>query len=254
MGANAQTTVPTFTAAQVLTADQMNQSARTGVPVFADSTARDAGFGGTGEKVLAEGQLCYLESTNVVQYYDGSVWATVGPSTPGGLVYLTGASFTTATSFSLPNDTFTSSYLNYRILWSITALTGDSDFTMRLRASGSDNTTNVYETSFTGIGNGGTGVSITSSTSSSFLMGESDAGVASNVSYRGALDIFSPQTATTTVIMGQFAYVNKAATASIVQNGGGRFNGATVFDALSFISSSASSMTGSYRVYGYANS
>jgi hypothetical protein len=83
MGANAQTTVPTFTAAQVLTADQMNQSARTGVPVFADATARDAGFGGTGEKVLAEGQLCYLESTNVVQYYDGAAWATVGPSTVG---------------------------------------------------------------------------------------------------------------------------------------------------------------------------
>lgn len=81
MGANAQTTVPTFTAAQVLTADQMNQSARTGVPVFADTTARDAAFGGSGEKTLAEGQLCYLESTNVVQYYDGSSWATVGPST-----------------------------------------------------------------------------------------------------------------------------------------------------------------------------
>jgi 1,6-anhydro-N-acetylmuramate kinase len=82
MGANAQTTVPTFTASQVLTADQMNQSARTGVPVFADSTARDAAFGGSGEKTLAEGQLCYLENANVVQYYDGAAWATVGPSAP----------------------------------------------------------------------------------------------------------------------------------------------------------------------------
>ena len=81
MGANAQTTVPTFTTGQVLTADQMNQSARTGVPVFADTTARDAGFGGSGEKVLAEGQLCYLENTDVVQYYDGAGWATVGPTT-----------------------------------------------------------------------------------------------------------------------------------------------------------------------------
>lgn len=82
MGANAQTTVPTFTAAQVLTADQMNQSARTGVPVFADTTARDAAFGGSGEKTLAEGQLCYLEDANVVQYYDGAAWGTVGPSAP----------------------------------------------------------------------------------------------------------------------------------------------------------------------------
>jgi hypothetical protein len=81
MGANAQTTVPTFTASQVLTADQMNQSARTGVPVFADTTARDAAFGGAGEKVLAEGQLCYLEDTNKVQYYDGTAWANLGSMT-----------------------------------------------------------------------------------------------------------------------------------------------------------------------------
>ena len=83
MGANAQTTVPTFVASQVLTADQQNQSARTGVPVFAGTTERDAAFGGAGEKTLAEGQLAYLESTNVVQYYDGAAWATVGPITSG---------------------------------------------------------------------------------------------------------------------------------------------------------------------------
>jgi hypothetical protein len=81
MGANAQTTVPTFVASQVLTADQLNQSARTGVPVFADTTARDAAFGGAGEKTLAEGQLCYLESTNKVQYYDGAAWANLGSMT-----------------------------------------------------------------------------------------------------------------------------------------------------------------------------
>jgi hypothetical protein len=81
MGANAQTSVPTFTTGQVLTAAQMNQSARTGVPVFADTTARDAGFGGSGEKTLAEGQLCYLESTDKVQFYNGTSWANLGSVT-----------------------------------------------------------------------------------------------------------------------------------------------------------------------------
>jgi hypothetical protein len=81
MGANAQTSVPTFVASQVLTAQQLNDSARTGVPVFADTTARDAAFGGSGEKVLAEGQLCYLEDTNKVQYYDGAAWANLGSVT-----------------------------------------------------------------------------------------------------------------------------------------------------------------------------
>jgi len=80
MGVNQQTSVPAFTAGQVLTAVQQTQI-NTGVPVFADTTARDAAFGGSGEKVLAEGQLCYLESTNKVQYYDGAAWANLGSVT-----------------------------------------------------------------------------------------------------------------------------------------------------------------------------
>jgi hypothetical protein len=80
MGANATTSVPTYTAGQVLEAADLNVT-NSGVPVFADSTARDAAFGGTGEKVLAEGQLAYLEDTNKVQYYDGSSWANLGSVT-----------------------------------------------------------------------------------------------------------------------------------------------------------------------------
>lgn len=83
MGANAQTSVPAFTAGQVLTAAQVTQI-NTGIPVFASSTERDAAFGGTGEKTLAEGQMAYLEDTNETQYYDGSSWAAVGQA--GGKV------------------------------------------------------------------------------------------------------------------------------------------------------------------------
>ena len=100
MGANAQTTVPSFTIGQVLTADQQNQSARTGVPVFADTTARDAAFGGAGEKTLAEGQLCYLEDSNIVQYYDGAAWATVGPTTGGVVQVVSSVLDTTASTAS----------------------------------------------------------------------------------------------------------------------------------------------------------
>ena len=80
MGANAQTSVTLFVANAILTAQQQNFSAATGVPVFATTVTRDAAFGGS-NKVLAEGQLCYLESTDVVQYYTGAAWATVGPTT-----------------------------------------------------------------------------------------------------------------------------------------------------------------------------
>lgn len=75
---NEQTSVPLFASGEVLTAANMNLSAGTGVPVFANTTTRDAAFGGAGEKVLAEGQLCYLSSTNALQYYDGAAWASIG--------------------------------------------------------------------------------------------------------------------------------------------------------------------------------
>lgn len=79
MGVNAQTTVPAFTAGQVLTAAQVTQI-NTGVPVFATTTTRDAAFG-TGKKTLAQGQFCYLESTGKLQVYTGSAWTNVATQT-----------------------------------------------------------------------------------------------------------------------------------------------------------------------------
>jgi len=77
MGANAVTTVPVYVAGEVLTAADLNIT-NSGIPVFDTSVERDAAFGGTGEKTLAEGQFAYLEDTNTTQYYDGAVWQSVG--------------------------------------------------------------------------------------------------------------------------------------------------------------------------------
>jgi len=100
MGANAQTTVPKYTALTVLPAASMNISAGTGIPVFASTVTRDAAFGGA-NKVLAEGQTCYLESTNVVQFYDGAAWASVG----AGLLQL--VSTTKTDTFTTTSSSFT---------------------------------------------------------------------------------------------------------------------------------------------------
>lgn len=99
--ANTQTTVPLFVANTVLTAASQNISAGTGVPVFATTVTRDAAFGGS-NKALAEGQLAYIEASNIVQYYDGAAWATLGPSTSGVVqvktTVLTTATFTTTSA------------------------------------------------------------------------------------------------------------------------------------------------------------
>jgi len=111
MGANAQTSVPAFTAGQVLTAAQMTQ-VNTGIPVFASSTERDAAFGGTGEKTLAEGQMAYLEDTNVTQYYDGSAWAAVGA---GGGKILQVVRATDATNRTTTSATFVDANISVTI-------------------------------------------------------------------------------------------------------------------------------------------
>ena len=80
MGANQQTSVPAFTTGQVLTAQQVTEI-NTGVPVFADSTARTNAFGGTGEKVLAQGQLSYLESDGKIYVYSGTAWVSISSVT-----------------------------------------------------------------------------------------------------------------------------------------------------------------------------
>ena len=80
MGANAVTTVPVYVAGEVLTAADLNIT-NSGVPVFATTTTRDAAFGGTGEKTLAQGQLCYIEATDKVQFYNGTAWANLSSVT-----------------------------------------------------------------------------------------------------------------------------------------------------------------------------
>lgn len=247
MGANQQTSVPAFTAGQVLTAQQQTEI-NTGIPVFADSTARTAAFGGTGEKVLAEGQYSYLEDTNSTEVYDGSSWVAVGAS---GLVYVTGAAFSAVTSFSLPNGTFTSTYRNYRVLIQITDVTADADFTVKLRAGGVD-TSAGYDNNFYGATNGGTVVNtIRGDNAAAWNFAQSDATLDY---YAATFDVLGPEVATETSIIGGIQFVLKDVSGISFNSGGGSIRSATQFDSLSFISSVASSITGVYRVYAYADS
>jgi hypothetical protein len=248
MGANAQTSVPVFTSGQVLTAQQQTEI-NTGIPVFADSTARDAAFGGTGLKTLAEGQFAFLEDTDTTQYYDGSTWNAVGGAS--GLAFVTGATFTTATSFSLPTDTFTSTYKNYRMIVVLTALTADADFTLRTRAAGTDDSSSNYFNAQLGTTSAGSGSNITTQSATSWNVGESDS---ATITYSLVLDIFQPKITIRHSCLGLMTCIDKTASTFIFRTMGLQTASTTAYDSLSFISSVASSMTGSYRVYGYSES
>ena len=87
MGDNAVTSVPVYQAADVLTAANLNIT-NSGIPVFSGTATRDAAFGGSGEKVLAEGQFAFLEDSNSTQFYDGSVWQAVASTAPTSRIWL----------------------------------------------------------------------------------------------------------------------------------------------------------------------
>lgn len=248
MGANAVTTVPSYVSGEVLTAADLNIT-NSGVPVFAGTAERDAAFGGTGEKTLAEGQLCYLESTNVVQYYDGAVWATVGPQTlTSGLNYITGAAFTAVTSVALPTNTFTSTYRNYQVMYQFTSSASGSAVTLRLRKSGTDNSAAAYE--------GGLILALTNSTAvatgfatTSFALGNTQ--TATDYPLGFDLTFYAPQVNQSTTFSGTVAGRTTERAGGAV---GGMHGVTDQFDSVNLIVAGGTTITGVYRVYGLADS
>lgn len=171
MGANAQTSVPTFTAGQILTADQQNQSARTGVPVFATTVTRDAAFGGTGEKTLAEGQMCYVEGTGF-QTYNGTAWVTWGTSPSGGLDFISSTTIGSAVSSVTVSNAFSATYDNYQIIVAGTTGTGGQDLLFQL----SGITGSVYAYAVQAMSNSGTFTNKGSAGATTMVVSGADSG------------------------------------------------------------------------------
>jgi len=240
MGANAVTTTYDFVANQVLTAAQMD-NVNCGIPVFATTTTRDAAFGGTGEKVLAEGQMAYIEASNITQYYDGATWQTLGPS--GMVLVQAETSFTTASTFSA-NNVFTAAYRNYRIVLNCT--NGDGSITFKLRASGTDTSANYY-----GISTYGTASNPYQSAFNALGTDElymCDMQSTTDGSGVGIIDVLSPQAAFATVTQGNF--YGSSAGNQFWYSHFGRQTDSTQFDGFTFLITTTG-MTGTYTVYGY---
>lgn len=257
MGVNAQIAVPAFTAGQVLTAAQQTQI-NTGIPVFATTVTRDAAFGGTGEKVLAEGQFAYIEATNTTQYYDGAAWQTVGglaglvPIVPTS-VAVTGAgssatanangqvTFTSCATLLL-NGVFTSTYKNYRIIFEGIG-SANVILNARFATAGTANSTSNYN--FQKLLVNGTAIVANRSTGqTTFTITENI-----NTTYGDtfACDIFNPQATQNT----SFSSIGfSTAVSSYINHIGGYFATTTSFDGIQLLPASGA-ITGTISVYGY---
>jgi len=260
MGANAQTSVLDFTNGQVLTGPEMDISAGTGVPVFATTVTRDAAFGGS-NKVLAEGQTCYLESTNVVQYYDGAAWATVGPTAAGGLVPITPTSiavgggtatsagngqvtFTSVTTSLSLNGVFSALYTNYRIVLFAEAASAAMGLSIRMRVGGTNDSSGSYDSQQVyAVGATPYAQQPANTTAWNVQIGATQVHVS-------AFDIYRPFLAQPTSGIYTFSEQASLVTVGVVNVGGMLHDESTSYDGISFLVGVG--ITGTVSVYGYA--
>ena len=236
MGVNAQTAVPAFTAGQILTAAEMTQI-NTGVPVFATTVTRDAAFGGAGEKVLAQGQYAYIESTSSLMVYSGSAWINAS----GGMTLI---STTALSGASVSLSAIPSTYKNLQlVVRNFLPATDNQSFTVRVNGdSGANRHFSVP--------------SSTAPSSSAFnltvwntnLIGQDNAVTQSIIVW----DIFDyTNTVTWKSARAQFGYNNAATTANVsFELSHYYYNQTTAITSLDLLPSSGNFTSGSVLLYG----
>lgn len=177
----------------------------------------------------------------------GVKWAAAsgGGGGGGGLVLVDSGTFSASSAVSLPTSVFGGTYDDYRLLGAGTnASNGDpADLRVRLRASGSDDTSSNYSLAnwlFDGanVSIGGNGLSYWLPN----LVYQSYPG------WSFAFDLFGPAIAAATRITGAAEHTYSA---HRMLHYGGRHAGTSAFDSLTFYPS-AGTITGRWALYGYA--
>jgi hypothetical protein len=168
-------------------------------------------------------------------------WGTAS----SGLTLLNTTTVSGSVSSQSINSVFTSTYENYLIVASLVGTTVEA-FNMRLRASGTDNTSSNYFTTGLDFDTGTATISVRNGDpQTSFRVGT----IGSDFSIFN-INVAGPQTSAKT------AYSSTSGAGNAGNNGfamfcGGNFNGTTSFDGFTLLG--ASNFTGTIRTYGLAN-
>jgi hypothetical protein len=239
----------TFTAGAVLTAsDVQNYLQDQSVMVFGGTAARSSAIGTAN---FEEGMLTYLTDVDKLQVYTGATFADVYPPATSnqGMTLINTTAFSGVSSFSLPANTFTSTYNDYLLLVNFTGASTNLDVTARVRASGSDFTSGAYDRGgFSTILNTTTVTSFNNVSQTSWLLG------AVNSTYptysQWSILFKSPNTTNAfKAIHAQIIYVNNTGNGQVVSSNAA-VSSATQYDSASLIASTGN-FTGNYSVYGY---
>jgi hypothetical protein len=224
-------------AGEVLTAADLNIT-NSGIPVFESTVERDAAFGGTGEKTLAEGQFAYLETGNVTQYYDGASWQPVGVA-PGLVLVKTETVGSGVASVTVTNC-FNATYDSYKIVSTGVGASGSGEVNFQLTGL----TTAYYgNLVFAAI----TGGAVASSGYNNIANVTHAAGTDSSALYLN-IDVDSPFLAKPTFINCKYIDGTNAGSVTVKQTSSTSATGFTITPA------SGTLTGGTIRIYGYANS
>jgi hypothetical protein len=132
-----------FTNGSTLQASELNENLmQQSVAVFSNAAARTAAI-----TTPLEGQLTYLEDTNLYQHWNGSAWVS-----PFGLTLIKAQTIGAGVSSVVFTNAFSADYENYKILISGGAASTTALLQLRLGAANTAYYQSIYLAGFTGAG------------------------------------------------------------------------------------------------------
>ncbi|MGL4266875.1 MAG: hypothetical protein ACRCR7_07070, partial [Weissella cibaria] len=223
---------------------QQQTEINTGIPVFATTVTRDAAFGGTGEKTLAEGQFAYIENiagSAATQYYDGSAWQTLVSAS--GLACVKAETAVSAAASATADSVFTSTYTNYLLLVNFT--TSADQLCIRLRAGGVSTATGYNTQQLLVDDTTVTGARVTSQVN---IRIQQSVGAESST----LIHIFNPQLAIPTrLTMHTSLNLGNYTTGLNLNMRASNQSASTAFDGIELLALTGT-WTGNYAIYGYS--
>jgi hypothetical protein len=237
----AVTSVTNFSDGNVLTATALN-AVNCGIHVYSNAAARDAAYGGSGERTLVEGEYAYLLDTDQTLVYSGSSWVTVG-TTPG-LVLIAAQTIGSAVASVTVSSAFSATYDTYLI--KVTGGTGsvnDASIGLQLGA-----TTTGYYNAFPGA-------SYSPDATGSYNANSTNNGSSFNAIGRVFTDGLQLNAELNNPFLAKYTFINGNLVASTVGRiYTGVLQNTTSYTAFTLAPNTGTLTGGTIRVYGYANS
>lgn len=194
-----------------------------------------------------EGQTIYETDTDLMKTWDGSTWELIGPSPAStqGLTLITSkTSFSSVASVSLAQDTFTDTYDNYKIIFSISSTASFATITARYRAAGADASTGPYYWAYTQSRFNATSSVYGGNNTTSIELGKATGNI-----FDMTIDVIGPKLAKRTKTIFSGVSWDPTPTYTGSNFGMGYRDVDTAYDSMTFLGSA--NITGSYCVYGY---